>query len=31
MVLMLQCLQIWDPKYLKEGGWDQNGRREIFR
>ncbi len=23
-------LQIWDPKYLKEGSWDHDGRREIY-
>jgi sialic acid synthase SpsE len=22
--------QFWDPKYLKEGSWDQDGRREIY-
>lgn len=22
--------QIWDPKYLKKGAWDQDGRRKIY-
>ena len=22
--------QIWDPKNLVEGPWDQDGRREIY-
>jgi N,N'-diacetyllegionaminate synthase len=22
--------QFWDPKYLKEGSWDQDGRRQIY-
>lgn len=23
--------QIWDPKYLKKGPWDKDGRREIYK
>ena len=23
--------QYWDPKYLKEGSWDDDGRREIYK
>ena len=23
--------QIWDPKYLRKGSWDVDGRREIYR
>ena len=22
--------QIWDPKYLKNGPWDYDGRKEIY-
>ena len=22
--------QIWDPKYLRKGPWDKDGRREIY-
>ena len=22
--------QYWDPKYLKDGPWDSDGRREIY-
>ena len=22
--------QYWDPKYLKQGAWDQDGRRKIY-
>ena len=22
--------QLWDPKYLKPGEWDNDGRREIY-
>ena len=22
--------QYWDPKYLKAGSWDNDGRREIY-
>ena len=23
--------QIWDPKFLKKGAWDKDGRREIYK
>ena len=23
--------QYWDPKYLKAGSWDNDGRREIYK